>query len=148
MNCSQLVHRLGQSIWDCSALSQNLRNNLSSSLGWVSHNKCTNVYDYTLNKTYGKSLHKLLGSYDFIKLLYCINSQSWYNIKLLFMSLITLIYGWDPKVVIYSYRLSHYWLRHIATNILKTNIIISHGFEIVCHLEWFSNSWSWNLCLE
>ena len=44
----------------------------------------------------------LSSSHDFTKLLYYIISQLWENIKLVSKFVVTLIYGWDPKVIIYS----------------------------------------------
>ena len=46
-----------------------------------------------------------------------------------------LTYGWDPNVMIYPYRLSHYWWRMVAINILNRDTMISHGIETRCPLE-------------
>ena len=71
--------------------------------GWVSHDEYINVCGYILNKTYNKSWHYWLSSnYDFIKLLFYIDSQTRENIKLVLRSLIVLTYGWNLKVVRYS----------------------------------------------
>ena len=47
-----------------------------------------------------------------------------------------LTYRWDPKVVIYPYRLSYNLCRLVATNILNKGTMISHGIEILCPLGW------------
>ena len=41
----------------------------------------------------------------FTNLLYCIDSQLWKNIELVMMSLVTLTYEWDSKMVIYSLKI-------------------------------------------
>ena len=57
---------------------------------------------YTLDKTYDESWHWLLNSHNLTKLLCCVDSQPWENIKLLLTFLMILTYGWDLKVVICS----------------------------------------------
>ena len=52
---SKSIHRFKQYNRDYSALSPNWRNNLSWLLGCLSHRECTNVYGYTLDKTYDES---------------------------------------------------------------------------------------------
>ena len=52
---SQLAHGLRQSIWDCSALLSNWRDEESWSSGYDSYGECTNVYDYILDKIYSGS---------------------------------------------------------------------------------------------
>ena len=47
-----------------------------------------------------------------------------------------LTYGRDPNVMIYPYRLSHYWWRMVAINILNRDTMISHGIETICPYEW------------
>ena len=47
-----------------------------------------------------------------------------------------LTYGWDPNVVIYPYKLGHYWWRLVTTCVLNRGTMISHGIEIMCHLGW------------
>ena len=42
------------------------------------------------------------GSHDFTKMLYYIVSQPWENPKLEPKLIMTLAYGWDPNIIIYS----------------------------------------------
>ena len=56
MTNSQPIHGFGQSILDHKYTTFYLEGCWSCSLGWDSHGECTNVYSYTLDKTYSKSL--------------------------------------------------------------------------------------------
>ena len=69
------------------------------------------------------------------KLLYCMESQPWKDIVNQNQQK-ALTYEWDPKVVIYPYRLNHYWYRQVAIGILNKDSMISHGIEIMCPLRW------------
>ena len=55
ISSSKSVHRFGQFSRDHNVLPPNRRNNLSWPLGWGFHGQCTNMYGYTLDKTYSKS---------------------------------------------------------------------------------------------
>ena len=48
-----------------------------------------------------------------------------------------LTYGWNLKVVIYPYGLSHYWWRLVVIGILNRGTMISHEIETVCPLGWY-----------
>lgn len=56
---------------------------------------------------------KLLGSRDFTKLLYYVVSQPWETIELVPKFTVVLIYGWDPKMIMYSL-----WIRSL---LMETN---------------------------
>ena len=56
---------------------------------------------------------KLLGSRDFTKLLYYVVSQPWETIELVPKFTMVLIYGWDPKMIMYSL-----WIRSL---LMETN---------------------------
>ena len=45
---------------------------------------------------------RLSSCHDFTKLLYCIFSQPWENIEVVPKLVMTLTFGWDFKVIIYS----------------------------------------------
>ena len=45
---------------------------------------------------------RLSSSYDFTKLLHCVVSQPWENIKFLLKLVMPLTYEWDHKLIIYS----------------------------------------------
>ena len=90
----------------------------------------------TLDKTYGESWSKTINSH---------NSPSYQTAWILNFERIlgkcqnqqeSLTYGWDPKVVIYPYRLDHCWWRMVAPSILNRGTMTSHGIEIVCPLRW------------
>ena len=90
----------------------------------------------TLDKTHSESWYKTINCHD---------SPSYYttwtfNLKRIFNPCQnqheTLIYGWDPKMIIYPYRLGYYWWRLVATCILNRGIMISHGIGIVCLIGW------------
>ena len=90
----------------------------------------------TLDKTYGESWHKVINCHD---------SPSYYPAWTLNLDRIlslcenqqeTLIFGWDPKVVIYPYGLGHCWWRLVVTGILNRGTMISHRIETACPLGW------------
>ena len=72
----------------------------------------------------------------FTKLLYCMDSQPWKDIDICQNPQKALIHGWDPKVVIYHYRLGHCWWMLVTIGILNRDTMISQGIEIVCSLRW------------
>ena len=93
--------------------------------------------NHILNRTYGESWRKVIN---------CYYSPSYYTTWTLNLERIlslcqnqqeALTYGWDPKVVIYSYGLRHCWWRLVATSILNRGTMLSHKIEIVCPLGWF-----------
>ena len=45
---------------------------------------------------------RLASSHDLTKLFHCVVSQPWENIELMLMLVMTLTYGWDCKLIIYS----------------------------------------------
>ena len=53
-----------------------------------------------------------------------------------------LTYEWDPKMVIYSYKLGHYWWSLIATGILNRCTMISHGLRQCIPLGYPNDMWS------
>ena len=82
---------------------------LSWILGLISHDECTNIYDYTLKMIYGESWRKTINCHD---------SPSYYVVWTLNLKRIlslcqsqheVLTYRWNPKVVIHPYGLGHYW---------------------------------------
>ena len=75
---------------------------------WNYHGECTSVYDYTLEMTYDKLWHWLLGSHDFTKLLYNMISPPWEDTELLLLYMVALTYGWNPKMVAY-----YLWIRSL-----------------------------------
>ena len=130
-----MVHRFGQSSRDYSAPPPNRSDDLSWSSGWVYHGECTSVCD-ALDMAYNESWHKAIN---------CPNSPIYYTAwSLNFKRILSLCqnqqetftYGWDRKVIIYPYRLGHYWWRLVATSILKIGTMIAHRIKTVCHLGW------------
>ena len=90
----------------------------------------------TLDKTYSESWCKIIDCYD---------SLSYYTTWTFNLEKISslrqnqqeaLTYGWDPKVVIYLYRLGHYWRRLVATGILNKDTMITRGIETMCPIWW------------
>ena len=88
------------------------------------------------------------------KTINCHDSPSYYTAWTLIEMLLSLCqnqqealtYGWNPKMVIYPYRLGHYWWKLMTIGILNRRTIISQGLKIVCPLRWFKGHiWSWNL---
>ena len=91
---------------------------------------------WTLDRTYGESLHKAINYYD---------SPSYYITWILNHEWIlsmrqnqqeALTYEWDPKVVIYPYGLGHFLWTLVATGILNRDTMISHGIKSVSPLRW------------
>ena len=89
-----------------------------------------------LDKTYGESWHKVINCHD---------SPNYYTSWTLNLEMIlslcqnqpkVLTYKWDLKVVIYPYRLGHYWWRLVAIGILNRSTMISHGIKAMCPLGW------------
>ena len=89
-----------------------------------------------LDRTYGESWCNVINCHD---------SLSYYTTWALNLERIlslcqnqqeALTFGWDPKVVIYPFKLGHCWWRLVAIGILNRGTMISHRIEIVCPLEW------------
>ena len=59
---------------------------LSWSSGWGSHDECTSIYGYTLDRTYSESWSKAIKMSWVTKLLCCMNCQPWKNIELVLKS--------------------------------------------------------------
>ena len=55
MTCSQSIHGFMQPIRGCRVPPPNWWDGWSWLSGWVSHDECTSMYGYTLDKTYGES---------------------------------------------------------------------------------------------
>ena len=131
MTCSQLIHGSRQPIRGCGAPLPNWRDDWSWLLGWVSHGECTSVYASTLDRTYDMS-----SSYDLTKLLHCVVSQPWENIEFVLKLVMTLTYGWNCELIIYSL-----WIRSLLMEVdsnryLNRGTMLSHGIETVCLLGW------------
>ena len=101
---SQPICGSRQPIRGCSVPPSNESNiGWSWPLGWVSHSECTSIYIVTHQiKPIVSHDVRLLSSYEFTNLLHCIVSQSWDNTKFMPKLVVILIYGWDPKIIIYS----------------------------------------------
>ena len=69
-------------------------------------------------------------SHDFIKLLHCVISQSWENIELVLKLAVTLTYGWDCKLVIYSL-----WIRSLLMEANSNRYSLQRHHDI---------SWDWD----
>ena len=91
----------------------------------------------TLDRAYSESWWKTINCHD---------SPSYYTAWTLTLEKIlslcqnqqeALTYGWDPKVVIHSQGLGHYWWRLVAISILNRDTMMSHGIETMHPLGWF-----------
>ena len=120
MICSQSIYGLRQFIWGCSVPIRGITDfGHQDEVPMMSALVCI-IAHWT--RPIGGHDIRLSGSCDFTKLLYCIIFQPWENTELILKLVVTLTYGWDPKVIIYSLWIGslllkiasnkYYWHRH------------------------------------
>ena len=131
MTYSQPFHEPRQPIGVCSALHLNWRDGWFWLLGWVSHGECTNMYGYTLDRTYVESWHKIIKwSWLYQAFSLCCLSNLW---EYRAYAKVSSSFDWPMgEIVSWSYilyGLSNYWWKIVAMSILNKDTMTSHKIE-------------------